>query len=330
VVEGLVSVVIPVLDRADLLREAVSSVVAQTYPRWEIVIVDDGSTDDTPAAIEELVRAEPARIRALRQDNAGPGAAREAGRRAARGEFLQFLDSDDLLLPRKLELQVASLRSGTGAGASYGPTRERLRDGTVRSPIRRTGEVLSRLLPALLAGRVWITATPLYRALVCEAAGGWSDLRFDEDWEFEARIGALGVALAHVDETVAERRFHGEGHAGSGAPADPVRLRQQVRAHESILASAGRARVDVDAPELARFSRSLFLLARRCGAAGLTAESQRLFGLAREAVGPVRRAGLDFRAYRALAAVLGWTLAGRLAVASDWWRGPGEGPPSGG
>jgi hypothetical protein len=328
-VAGLVSVVIPVFNRAAMLRQAVASVAAQTYSSWEIVIVDDGSTDDTPASIGELEVGDPRRIRSLRQENAGPGAAREAGRRAARGEFLQFLDSDDLLLPRKFELQVASLRSEPAAGASYGPTRERLPDGSVRGPIRRTGDPLARLFPALLGGRLWITATPLYRAQVCAAAGGWSDLRFDEDWEFEARIGALGVALAHVGEAVAERRFHGGAHAGAGEPSDPARLRQQARAHESILASAGQAQVEVGAPERNRFSRTLFLLARRCGAAGLTEESRRLFGLARDAAGPARAAGLDFRVYRAFAAVLGWTLAGRLAVLSDRWRGPGEGPSSG-
>src|SRR5689334_3698307 len=101
-----------------MLREAVGSVLAQTWRPIEIIIVDDGSTDEeTPAAIRELA-SQHDEIRGTRIENGGPGAAREAGRQLARGEFIQYLDSDDLLLPRKFELQVAALRSRPEAGVA--------------------------------------------------------------------------------------------------------------------------------------------------------------------------------------------------------------------
>ena len=99
---GLVTTIIPVYNRPCFLREAVASVLAQTYRPIEIIIVDDGSGPETVAVCEELAAAHP-EIRILHQENAGPGAARERGRLAARGEFIQYLDSDDRLLPEKFE-----------------------------------------------------------------------------------------------------------------------------------------------------------------------------------------------------------------------------------
>ena len=121
-VEGLVSTIIPVHNRPSLLREAVASVLAQTYRPLEIIIVDDGSTDDTGGEAEALAEAHP-EVHAIHRENGGPGAARETGRLAAQGEFIQYLDSDDLLLPTKFELQVASLRQCGDCAVSYGKTR---------------------------------------------------------------------------------------------------------------------------------------------------------------------------------------------------------------
>src|SRR5258708_21257527 len=115
---GLVSTIIPVHNRASLLREAVASVLAQAYPHIEIIIVDDGSTDDTSMVADELAREHPEKIRVIHQTNTGPGLAREAGRLRARGEFVQYLDSDDLLLPRKFELQVAGLNAHPECGVT--------------------------------------------------------------------------------------------------------------------------------------------------------------------------------------------------------------------
>ena len=314
----LVSTIIPVYNRTAMLGRAVASVLAQTYRPIEIVIVDDGSTDDTPQFADALA-AKHAEVRVLHERNGGPGAAREAGRQAARGELIQYLDSDDELLPRKFELQVAGLRAHPECGASYGWTRMHLRDGTiVAQPWKRTGETIATLFPAMLQSRWWETSTPLWRADLLAKAGPWTNLRMEEDWEHDCRVAALGVKLHHVADWIAEKHDH-DDHQLTGKPQTPEILRDRARAHELILGHAQRAGIGPETKEMRHFARELFLLARQCGAAGLAAESSRLFQLAREASGG-EHDRLQFRAYAALARTLGWRRAGRLSALVDRLR----------
>jgi len=313
---GTVSVVIPVFNRAAMLRQAVDSVVAQTYGDFEIVIVDDGSTDETPRVIDELCARDP-RIRRVLRENGGPGLARESGRLAAHGEFVQYLDSDDLLLPRKFELQVAALRARPECGVAYGIVRYRNANGDeIVCDWKPANQIVETLFPSMLVARWWETVSPLFRKSVTDAAGPWTSLRLEEDWEYDSRVAALGVKLAFVNEIVAEHRDHGEGRLSRGAALDPRRLRDRAAAHELIFHHAQRAGVATARPEMRHFARELFLLARQCGAAGLTDESQRLFTLAREASG-ADRDRLQLRAYAALARVAGWRAAGRLSALAD-------------
>src|SRR5438270_9033082 len=146
----LVTTIIPVFNRPVMLREAVASVLAQTHRPIEIVIVDDGSTDDTAAVAEVLAREHAPLVRAEHVEHRGPGLAREAGRQIARGEFIQHLDSDDVLLPRKFELQVAALRNAPECGAAYGRTRLRRADGSVEpAPWKRSGERIEAMFPSM-------------------------------------------------------------------------------------------------------------------------------------------------------------------------------------
>lgn len=103
----LVSVVIPTYNRAHSIERAVRSVLAQTYTAWELIIVDDGSTDGTTEVLSRFGDT----IRVIHQLNAGPSAARNAGIRAAKGELVAFLDSDDEWLSEKLEHQVQLMHS---------------------------------------------------------------------------------------------------------------------------------------------------------------------------------------------------------------------------
>lgn len=296
-----VSTIIPVYNRAAMLREAVASVVAQTYRPIEIIVVDDGSTDETAGVADDLQNDF---TRVIHQPNGGVGAAREAGRRMARGEFIQHLDSDDLLLPEKFERQVAGFRAHPECGASYGWTRLRWRDGTsAPQPWKRSGEVLDTMFPAMLQSRWWDTPTPLYRRSLLDRVGAWLPLRIEEDWEYDARVAALGVKLHHVADWVCEVRIHDAHLSGHGDA-----LHDRAVAHESIYASARRAGIPADAPEMQHFARELFLLARQCGAAGLADESQSLVKLARSA-----SPAWDLRLYNAVANVLGWRTAARIA-----------------
>jgi len=109
----VVSVIIPTYNRRDYLQEAIDSVLAQTFTNFEIIVVDDGSTDGTGEALEQRYGD---RIRYEWQENQGESAARNRGIKMAQGEFIALLDSDDMWLPTKLERQVASMREHPSTG----------------------------------------------------------------------------------------------------------------------------------------------------------------------------------------------------------------------
>src|SRR5689334_2783621 len=113
----LVSVVIPTYNRLAFLREAVDSVLAQTFRDWELIIADDGSTDGTPEAMARL--ADP-RVRVISLEHSGnPGRVRNAAIALARGRYVAFLDSDDWWEREKLSLQVEALRTRPSCLWSY-------------------------------------------------------------------------------------------------------------------------------------------------------------------------------------------------------------------
>jgi hypothetical protein len=170
------------------------------------------------------------------------------------------------------------------------------------------------MFPVMLQERWWDTPTPLYRRSAIETAGAWLPLRVEEDWEYDARIAAQGIKLTRVEEWVCEVRAHGEGHL-SGRGLDSFTLRDRAAAHERILSHARRAAIADDAPEMRHFARELFLLARQCGAAGLSEESRRLVEAALSV-----SAARDLRIYQGMARLVGWSTAGKIATLSDRLR----------
>jgi glycosyltransferase involved in cell wall biosynthesis len=318
-IEGLVSTIIPVYNRPNMVKEAVSSVLHQTYRPIEIIIVDDGSTDETPAIADALATKYPDEVIALHKENTGPGMAREVGRQKAQGEFIQYLDSDDVLMPDKFELQVTGLRNHTGCGVSYGKTRF-VQKGSLAEdiPWKRTGEKIRTMFPSFLQSRWWGTSTPLYRSRITDAAGPWMALNVEEDWEYDCRIAAQMVKLHYLPVFVSEERQRtSAGQVIRGNYDKPTALRQRAKAHEQILQYARKANIPSSASEMQHFARQLFLLARQCGAVGLSDESKSLFALARDASGKVRGAGFDFRIYQLGGRLLGWKAMGKLSCAID-------------
>jgi hypothetical protein len=126
------------------------------------------------------------------------------------------------------------------------------------------------------------------------------------------------VRLHYVPEWGSEFRHHDQVRL-SASGLDPNVLRDRARAHTLIFEHADRAGIGPETPEMQSFARELFLLARQCGAAGLGAESEMLFAVARKASGPDGNR-LQFRAYRAVTRILGWPLTGKLACISDRLR----------
>lgn len=310
---GVVSTVIPVHNRATLLVDAIDSVLAQTYRFNEIIIVDDGSTDETAAVAQGFAARHPGVVRYLRLERGREWRARNHGLAMATGEFVQFLDSDDLLAPEKLATQVAALRAHPECGISYCYVREyAMGDPPPRRPARRTGDTFATLFPALLHGRIWPYPSPLFRRAVLDAAGGgFLDLSAYPDWELECRIAANGVRLHHCRSFLAEtRNMHRlEGRRKSIKPPDT--LRDVAHAFELILGHARRAQVP--ASNLDALAPRLFHIGRQCASIGLETEARRSIALADSAASRPRR--LRIQAYMRVSNLFGWSLTGRVAEA---------------
>lgn len=311
---GVVSSIITVYNRPVLLAEAVQSVLAQTYRPIQIVIVDDGSTDDTPAVARRFAAEHPAIVSVITLPHAGHmhlawPRGLNAGLRVADGEFVQILDSDDVLMPEKFALQVRALRERPDCGVSYGYLREYALGDPPRSrPARRTGVTFTSLFPELLRRRIWAAPSPLYRRSVIDAAGPFHEV-IDADWEFECRIAALGVRLHHCRVFVADvRNTHAiEGRRQPGRPR--AEMNGAVDAHEMMLASARTAGVGPDL--LAAFARRMFALARACAATGFEPDARRCLATARTISSPARRWQIDL--YAAVSRIAGWQLIGAVS-----------------
>jgi glycosyltransferase involved in cell wall biosynthesis len=304
-VEGLVSIIIPVYNRPKMLGEAVDSVLMQTWRPLEIIIVDDGSTDDTRKAAAELSVRNPETVRVLHQKNAGPGRARQTGFEASRGEFIQFLDSDDLLLPNKFELQVSGLRGDAEAGISYGRTYVRVNGE--RFP-HWSGEKHREIFPALLTKRLWHTSAPLYRRNALVKVGPWPDGRWMEDLEFDAQAGAAKIKLNYCDEYICEAVEHDEPRLCPPRTADAVR--DGISAYLAVLGYAQRTGVARNSPEMQQFSKSLFGMALRANNYRLPREAKDVFDLALTLCLKPR---WDYRLFGIATSLLGWRTASRIA-----------------
>ncbi len=311
-IENLVSTIIPVYNRAAMLREAVASVLAQTWRPIEIIIVDDGSSDSTVHAAEDLQSQHPEITHILRQKNSGPGPARQAGADIAQGEFVQFLDSDDLLLPNKFELQIKGLRDDAEAGISYGKTYVRVDGVRQQSPSQGSGEKHRDLFPQLLITRLWETSTPLYRSSVLTEIGPWSARRQLEDWEFDSRAGAAGIKLHYCDQFIAEYVNHDEGRLCHLWMTNADAMRDRISAYVAVLSNAQKAGVVRESKEMQQFARSLFWMARTAGSYGLAKEARQLFDLARTVS---LKPGRDFQLFGLAVKLFGWKLSSRMAEA---------------
>ena len=181
------SVVIPTYNLAPLLPGAVESVRAQGWPDIEIVVVDDGSTDETAAVLESLARA--GGLRWFRQENAGAAAARNRGIREARKSWVAFLDADDYWLPGKLAAQFAALGARPSAAFSYTDARLLYDSGAETDVV--CGTAARPLLPQLLAGNLFATPTALVRRDCFDRVGLFEpSLPTGEDWDMWMRLAA--------------------------------------------------------------------------------------------------------------------------------------------
>lgn len=202
----LISVVIPTYNRAHLLASAIDSILNQTYRNLEIVIVDDGSTDNTRELVRDLTDP---RIRYIYQDNRGVAAALNTGWRAARAELIGRLDSDDLWLPTLLAKLVPFLEADASVGVVYARAQGMDEHGRplaqlVGAPEKYPG----RTLVSLLYGDFVSPMAVLYRRSAIERIGGYDEsLMANEDWDVWIRM-AEQYKFVYVPQILARYRFH--------------------------------------------------------------------------------------------------------------------------
>ena len=220
--EGLISVVIPTYNRAKQVVLAINSVLSQTYDRFEIVLVDDGSTDCTSDAIHAIIKRDEelrrtSRIRYFYQPNKGQSVARNKGIAEATGNWIAFLDSDDIWPPEKLELQMRAIEQfHEHCGACFTDARLIDNQGFETTAFRQAGWYYKQLMGidcdrtlrlAETFGGIWIQTLLARSDLVRQIGGFDPDLHFGEDYDFLFRLSLVtrhcyvNRALAIIDRT---------------------------------------------------------------------------------------------------------------------------------
>jgi glycosyltransferase involved in cell wall biosynthesis len=216
---GLVSVIIPTFNRAHFLRDALQSVFQQTYRPVQFLIVDDGSSDDTRHVVEsfaqEVCSDEKFEACYFRQNNHGAPTARNRGLIESSGEFIQFLDSDDILHPQKLEIQVHILQDYPDLDHTWSDFHWARQEnfevfgGEDRDEYEPTSVARSIKYESQTPSEVW---SGLYRRSTCVRVGPWNEtLERWQDLEYNFRLDLLSPSTAKVGAKLYKMRAHDTG-----------------------------------------------------------------------------------------------------------------------
>ncbi|MBZ0297735.1 MAG: glycosyltransferase [Anaerolineae bacterium] len=198
----LVSIIIPTCNRAVLLRKAIESALAQTYHPLEVIVVDDGSTDNTAEVVAEFRE----QIIYLHQPNTGVSVARNRGLRASKGEYIAFLDDDDLYLPQKIERQMTWMYAHPQLGLVHCRYFLSNQSGAI---VERIGTLpTGQVLPELFYNNfLWMSA-PLIPRRVLEQIGGFDEeLSAAADYDLWVRIAQAGYPFGCVQELLGVYRL---------------------------------------------------------------------------------------------------------------------------
>jgi glycosyltransferase involved in cell wall biosynthesis len=200
-----VSVIVPTYNYAHFIGDCLDSIFSQTYKDFEVIVVDDGSTDDTAQVLKKY-RGE---IHYIHQENRGLPAARNTGIRAAQGEYLAFLDSDDLWLPDKLDEQIRVLRNDADMGIIFSDASAFDEKGVIRESILKeentcTGFCFQRLF----MGNYLVMPTVMIRTRCLEKGGLFDEsLTAVEDYDLWLRI-SIYYKIGFVAKVLAKYRVH--------------------------------------------------------------------------------------------------------------------------
>jgi glycosyltransferase involved in cell wall biosynthesis len=218
-----VSAIIPAYNAARFLPTSIESVIRQTYDQWEIVVVDDGSTDDTREVVSSYAHRLGDKLRYVYQPNAGLPAARNTGIRNAQGDLVALLDADDIWLPTRLERSVAAMDADPEIGLVHGRFERVNLEGKHMDNLQPSFPV--QHLSGRISGRIYTREVHLGCPTVtfrksCIEKAGWFDetMRATEDRDLWFRI-ALHYKVGFINETIASYRVS----AGSMS-SDPERM----------------------------------------------------------------------------------------------------------
>ena len=220
----LVSVILPTYNRTRFIADAMNSVRKQTYRPIELIIVDDGSTDDTPDVVNRWKKTwsdDQLEVYYYQQANRGAPAARNRGLVASKGEYIQFLDSDDVLHPRKISRQVNVLQESDSdfVFSSTGSFENKVdwdTDPVYMSSFSGDNRYLLGFLHRLQAPQTWSTEGGLYIRSTCLKIGPWhEELTFDQDWEYNIRFLASRPSISECHGIMTLKRNHDQARVGS-------------------------------------------------------------------------------------------------------------------
>lgn len=200
-----VTVLIPTFNRATFLDESIGSLLEQDYEDLEILVLDDGSTDETPELLEGYAQSHPGRFRWVRHDNMGQARTLNRGFEMARGEVLGYLSSDDMLLPQAVSTLARVLAAEPEVVVAY----------PAWDYIDETGEKIDSVMPAeftllhaLRRSDPVLGPGALFRRFVVDEVGGWNpEFRFSADFEYWIRVSRLGP-FRRVAKSLARYRWH--------------------------------------------------------------------------------------------------------------------------
>jgi glycosyltransferase involved in cell wall biosynthesis len=215
-----ISAIIPTYNRASLLCEAVESILGQTHPVSELIVVDDGSTDDTAIRLKKYGTA----VRCISQSNQGPAAARNNGIREACGEFIMFLDSDDIWVPRKIEIQLEFVAKNPDLEFIFGKMANVFQDTGLESDdiispeahryLAENASNLERLFELLISQNFIGTPTLMARREAVARVGYFDEKRrIGEDFDYWLKA-SVQCRWGFVDEVLIKRRRHSGNSIG--------------------------------------------------------------------------------------------------------------------
>lgn len=264
--QGLVSIIIPVYNRPEYLLDCLHSISLQTYPKIEVIIIDDGSTISMEEMVQNITWPKIYSVVYIKlEQNRGPGYAREVGRQKATGIYISYMDSDDVIHPEKISVQVNKLIEFPNVGMVYCVTLNFTNLPFDDSETIRSSRMVENILPSVLIDRPWSTSSCLWTKEATDKIGPWFPGRIKEDTLYEVLAGCLNIEIRYIPKILSYYRIH-SGQPEQRAPSQQKYEQAVLTLHEilNLLHFYGKLSDDYSkiaiSNEIFRVCRKLFIL----------------------------------------------------------------------